>query len=477
MIHYIVQVVLFQLLFLVVYDVFLKKETFFNYNRVYLLLTSVVSFVLPFIKIEALQQTIPESFRVQLPAVILGTPSSEIATNSIALDEVLIAQQNFSWSLLVLWLYGIGVCVALVIFGIKLRKLYLLKKSAILIKSKDYTIATLQGSNSAFTFLNTIFLGEQLSEPQRSSILRHELVHVQHRHTVDLLFFEVLRVLFWFNPMVYLFQQKLQALHEYTADRLVASKNKPEYYQELLSQVFGTAQISFINTFYKSSFIKNRIVMLQKSKSKKIVQLKYLLLIPAVCAMLFYTSCSEDKEEITDDLADRIANLSAEISTKETLTPAEKEALVTLIYNNFPEGTKGISGEKGKLLYEEWQTEKSNDVPFAAIEKVPAYPGCSGTNEVMRMCMSKEIQTFVGENFNTKLANTLDLTGRQRISVQFKIDKSGRIADVRARAPHPDLEKEAIRVVSILPKMIPGEQDGKKVNVIYALPILFEINE
>ena len=217
--------------------------------------------------------------------------------------------------------------------------------------------------------------------------------------------------------------------------------------------------------------------MLQKTNSKKIFQLKYLLLIPAVCAMLFYTSCSSEKENVEDNLADRIANLSAEISTKETLTQAEKDALVTLIYNNFPEGTKGISGEKGKLLYEEWQTENLSDVPFAKIQKVPAYPGCEGSNEEVKKCTSKLIQTFVGENFNTKLANEVNLSGRQRISVQFKIDRTGSVIDVKARAAHPSLEAEAIRVVSTLPQMTPGEENGEPVNVIYALPIIFQIDE
>ena len=91
--------------------------------------------------------------------------------------------------------------------------------------------------------------------------------------------------------------------------------------------------------------------------------------------------------------------------------------------------------------------------------------------------MSKQIRQFVGENFNTKLANKLEFTGKQRISVQFTINKDGYVADARARAAHPDLETEALRVVSKLPKMIPGEKDGKPVGVIYALPILFEINE
>jgi hypothetical protein len=489
-------VVLFQLLFLVVYDLFLKKETFFNYNRLYLLVTSVLGFVIPFIKLDVLQQQIPQEFKVQLPAVLIGNPASDgMVTTSTTLDTVVIASQGFSATEIALCIYAMGVFIASLLFALKLRKIHRLKQTATLQKMEPFTLALLPDTEKAFTFLNTIFLGTNLSETQKSHIIQHEMVHAKQLHTLDLLFFELLKIGCWFNPMVYLFQQKLRTLHEFTADRLVASTNKSAYYQTLLSEVFGTTNISFVNTFYKSSLIrqnvfgfvlkfgstdglvKKRIVMLQKTNSKKIFQLKYLLLIPAVCAMLFYTSCSSEKENVEDNLADRIANLSAEISTKETLTQAEKDALVTLIYNNFPEGTKGISGEKGKLLYEEWQTENLSDVPFAKIQKVPAYPGCEGSNEEVKKCTSKLIQTFVGENFNTKLANEVNLSGRQRISVQFKIDRTGSVIDVKARAAHPSLEAEAIRVVSILPKMTPGEENGEPVNVIYALPIIFQIDE
>tara|TARA_R110002072_G_scaffold7503_2_gene40993 strand:+ start:787764 stop:789200 length:1437 start_codon:yes stop_codon:yes gene_type:complete len=478
MIHYFLQVVLFQLLFLVVYDLFLKKETFFSYNRVYLLVTSVLGFVIPFIKLDVLQQQIPQAFKVQLPAVLIGNPASDgMVPTSTTLDTVVIASQGFSATEIALCIYASGVFIASLLFALKLRKIYRLKQTATLQKMEPFTLALLPDTEKAFTFLNTIFLGTNLSETQKSHIIQHELVHAKQQHTLDLLFFELLKIGCWFNPMVYLFQQKLRTLHEFTADRLVASTNKSAYYQTLLSEVFGTTNISFVNTFYSSSLIKKRIVMLQKTNSKKIFQLKYLLLIPAVCAMLFYTSCSSEKENVEDNLADRIANLSAEISTKETLTQAEKDALVTLIYNNFPEGTKGISGEKGKLLYEEWQTENLSDVPFAKIQKVPAYPGCEGSNEEVKKCTSKLIQTFVGENFNTKLANEVNLSGRQRISVQFKIDRTGSVIDVKARAAHPSLEAEAIRVVYTLPKMTPGEENGEPVNVIYALPIIFQIDE
>jgi protein TonB len=118
------------------------------------------------------------------------------------------------------------------------------------------------------------------------------------------------------------------------------------------------------------------------------------------------------------------------------------------------------------------------EVPFAVIENVPEYPGCErGSNADKRKCMSDKIAKFVQRKFNTDLAGDLGLSGRQRISVIFKIDKNGNVTGVRSRAPHPRLEKEAARVINMLPKMKPGRQRGKPVIVPYSLPITFQVQD
>ena len=124
--------------------------------------------------------------------------------------------------------------------------------------------------------------------------------------------------------------------------------------------------------------------------------------------------------------------------------------------------------------------QKSNDrelaeVAFAEIENVPVYPGCTGGNLKKRECLSEKIKNFVVKNFNTEIVKNLGLVGIQRIAVIFKIDKSGNIISVRARAPHPRIEQEAVRVINLLPKMEPGLQNGKPVIVPYSLPIIFAV--
>ena len=98
-------------------------------------------------------------------------------------------------------------------------------------------------------------------------------------------------------------------------------------------------------------------------------------------------------------------------------------------------------------------------------------------DEDAKKCFVQKVSAHVSSQFNTKIAKDLDFFGKQYIKVQFKIDDTGSIVDIKAKAPHPDLEKEAIRVVSTLPKMTPGEHKGKKVAVRYSLPIIFIIDE
>lgn len=120
--------------------------------------------------------------------------------------------------------------------------------------------------------------------------------------------------------------------------------------------------------------------------------------------------------------------------------------------------------------------EVVEDVPFAIIEEVPVFPGCSGTKAQKKACLNKKLQKHIQRNFNAELANELGLSpGKKRIYVQFKIDKDGSITNVAARAPHPRLKKEAERVARKIPKMKPGRQRGRAVRVGYTLPITFNV--
>ncbi len=122
--------------------------------------------------------------------------------------------------------------------------------------------------------------------------------------------------------------------------------------------------------------------------------------------------------------------------------------------------------------------EEDVEVPFAVIEQIPVYPGCENLpNASGKRCMSEAISKFVQRNFNPKIITNLGLRGRQRINVIFKINKDGEVTNIQTRASHPDLEREASRVISLLPKMKPGKQRGRVVTVPYSLPIIFQVDD
>ncbi len=121
-------------------------------------------------------------------------------------------------------------------------------------------------------------------------------------------------------------------------------------------------------------------------------------------------------------------------------------------------------------IIEEEEVEK--DIPFAIIEEPPVYPGCTGTKAQKKKCLQNKITDLVSKKFNTSLAQDLGLSpGKKKVYVQFRIDKKGNIVNVRARGPHKRLEKEAIRVIQLLPQMTPGKQRTRPVSVSYTLPI------
>ena len=456
------QIVTFQLIFLMIYELILKKETFFNWNRAYLLATSVLSLVLPFIKLQSFSKVIPAEYVINLPAVIIGQTKSENLPVAENLDTIILHNASINYVLL-FWYIGVVVFSAVLFY--KLVKIGLFKYLNTSIKKRGYSITTLENSEAAFSFLNVIFLGDQLKKGQKESILKHEKVHVKHKHTIDLLWFEVLRVLFWFNPLIYIYQKRITEVHEFIADKS-ASKHQQNYYESLLAKTFNVAQFSLVNQFYSSSLIKKRIIMLTKKQSNKISKIKYVLTVPVIIVMLFVTSCKSDKNSNNTELVtvlEHVEALKQTIAKNGVVTEDERKAIQE-IYNLTANETEGEI--------------PSSEISFKSLDQSPIFPGCdeNATSEELKKCFSKSISTHVAKNFNTKLANDLNLTGRQKILVAFKIDKSGEITDVKVRAPDTELGEEAKRVINALPKLQSGMHDGKAVTVPYSLPIVFQVN-
>jgi hypothetical protein len=232
-----------------VYDVFLRKETFFNWNRFYLLSSTFLSIVLPFVKVDSFKTVIPEKFIYTLPEVILGKSTTTVIAGQELLSDVSTVNSfYFSWS----YIIYIGCAIALVLFAIKFYRLLAIAYKNPKVKFEKAILIELVNSKHAFSFFNYIFLGKDINAEDKQTILNHELQHVKEKHSIDLLFFEILKILFWFNPLIYMYQKRIANLHEFIADsKAVKSSCKISYYQNLLSQVFDTQKVSFINPFFK----------------------------------------------------------------------------------------------------------------------------------------------------------------------------------------------------------------------------------
>lgn len=335
MLHYILQTIAFQLFFLIIYDVFLKKETFFSWNRFYLLITVMASVLLPFIKFESIRTIVPEQFIIRLPEVIIGDIQPVTTSSIIDSSSEVVTSPNFVWS----WDYliYIGMVLACLLLLYKIMKLSVLIHKNPKRWEGNIIIVDLLKSSAAFSFFNYVFLGEWIKEEEKETILKHEQVHVTQKHSWDLLLFEVLRILFWFNPLIYMYQNRITTLHEYIADaHAMNQSNKKQYYEKLLSQVFDTEQISFTNTFFTQSLIKKRILMLSKSKSHRIHLLKYALLIPMVFGMLVYTSSYSQKKVLNDtELKESLFDARVEVYYKEILELSQKKSNADIIRNQY----------------------------------------------------------------------------------------------------------------------------------------------
>jgi bla regulator protein BlaR1 len=251
MLYTILQIIAFQALFLLVYDLFLKRETFFNHNRAYLLITSLLSLILPFLKFPELKTMATEDVVIHLPEVFIGIKTPSAYDIQIAEQAGIILEQPQTpiWQSITL----IGIALATFIFLFKIIKLYGLKHRNPKRWQGNVLVVKLIKSSAAFSFFNTIFMGERIPEAQKPIIYKHELVHIKELHTLDLLFFEILRIIFWFNPLVYIYQNRIKELHEYIADaKAVKQSGKADYYQSLLNQVFDVNNVSFTNTFFKT---------------------------------------------------------------------------------------------------------------------------------------------------------------------------------------------------------------------------------
>lgn len=147
----------------------------------------------------------------------------------------------------------------------------------------------------------------------------------------------------------------------------------------------------------------------------------------------------------------------------------EKEVEETVIESTETDETEEIIVEDIEEVEEE--EDFLEDVSFMIIEDVPVFPGCKGNKAALKKCFSKMVQKHFSRKFDADLPNELGLdAGKKKVFIGFKIDRTGNVVNVQARAPHPKIKKEVLKVMKMLPRMKPGRQRGKPVGVKYSIP-------
>jgi hypothetical protein len=596
MIQHLIHSSILAALFYGVYHFFLRKETFFQWNRAFLLAIPLLSIAIPFLN---------APFEIELatfnePVVI---PASLEMSETLIIDNHVTAvpiEKPIDYMIIALLIYGIGVLISLSSFLYKISTIKeIISKGTSQFKNGLQITKTTQ-KLTAFSFFNNIVIDENIGPEKTEEIIAHERVHIKQLHSYDLVAYELCKIIFWFHPIPYLAQRELKLVHEYIVDQFLLKNQESNTYQEsLLKTVFGTDQFTLASSYFNKSLLKNRILMLQKKKSTAKALFKLAFILPIVLGSIIFTACTQDPELTTESTEINEEEKSNFIPRLSKFEYGQKDLYQGLsendikFYNSFRNSLKVdslndkafdvflemIKSEDGKrwsriftkinnngktlivddvnenfnIIYitespksnpsymtapNEWNTNSiksyvegflvgtgkdkvseldddvyskmmgqviqmkentieeiveikevypnsntidpdaeviTEDIPFAIIEEVPHFEDCTGTNAELKKCTSDKITQFVNKNFNTGIAK--DMSGRHKISVQFKIDINGNAVEIKSKAESVELQKEATRVIKQLPKMTPGMQRGEPVGTIYALPIIFEVQK
>ena len=280
--HYLLQANIYLLVFYGFYKLLLDKETYFTLNRIYLVAAGLLSLSLPFLRWEWLTtQPLAQPVYTGLDQ-LMGEAS---------INEVQAAEFNLGNFLALIYVLGV------VFFT--LRLLYQLLEVRRMLK----TIT----AGAAFSFFNRSAIDPQL--PEFNTIQHHEEVHSRQYHSMDVIFFEVLGILSWFNPIIYLYKHSVKSIHEYLADEEAARfiGDKERYALLLVSHAFGIPVNHLPNSFFNKSLLKKRIYMLHQQKSTKTALLKYGLFLPLFAMTLVLSSANLRNNEKLKEAAAAIS--------------------------------------------------------------------------------------------------------------------------------------------------------------------------
>ena len=345
---------------------------------------------------------------------------------------------TLSWREVLLLLYLVGIAFFLV------RNLWSLGRMLSLINSckkqrlnNEIWLFTHQKDITPFSWMKYIVLSEKDYAESGETILTHECAHIANRHSWDLLLADLCVFFQWFNPAAWLLKQELQNIHEFEADEWVLNQgiDAKQYQLLLIKKAVGTRLYSMANNLNHSN-LKKRITMMIKKKSNPWACMKYLYILPlATIAVAAFA-----RPEISNEF-DEIS--SAKVSDLASFMKAEAEKSLETLSEATP---------------------APQDSVFQAVEEMPEFPG--GMQAMMQ---------FIADN--VKYPSIAQKNGVQgRVITQFMVGKDGSITDAKVlRSVDPYLDKEALRVISAMPKWKPGKQDGKAVATRFTVPVVFRL--
>lgn len=499
---YIGKVSLYWTLFYACYLLLLRQHTFFVWNRIYLIASLLLSFALPFV-------IYPESAPDISVIYAVSSPSFTIATTQTEQFSI------FTWTNFLWFFYVLGASFMSFQLYKHIRQLIGFLQEGELIELEDCKIVLINSNHvGSFSFLKWIVVNHNDYENHFDAILRHEMVHMQQRHTWDILLIEIMKVIFWFNPILILYKKSLQEVHEFLADS--EAVNRENYATFLVSYALNAPIASLTNHFFKPSQIKTRIQMIYKNRSSKWLLSTYaatVLLIGTIA--LFVAGCEQEKfdnKNISNNQSDynKITITGKIVDSEKKGIPGavvisgKHTGAITDDDGNYtiqapPNSTLEISGKglqglsvqitnqtsvyavlapsgHSTLKSYAYLSENSALTPkitnndlntrkiFTVVEEQPEFPG--GTAEMYK---------FLGKNILYP-TSALKANVSGRVFLSFVVSETGDISDIMVlKGIGFGCDAEAIRVLKASPKWTPGKQDGIPVRVRYNLPINFQV--
>ncbi|HAF30175.1 MAG TPA: hypothetical protein DCG75_14130 [Bacteroidales bacterium] len=415
---------------------FLKKETFFNMNRWYLLSSLLLTVTIPFLNFSVHFLNYPET----TSSFIHKLSGFKQGYNELNAVIIYAYSGKLTWSIIkdyISLVYLTGILISLGFFVFGLLKIIILIMRSHSKKLGKYKIVETSESIYPFSLFKWIIINpEKYSSDDIEQIIAHEKMHAFQLHSFDLIFIEVLVILFWFNPFIYWYRKSIREIHEYLADRAVVENgyDRIDYQQLLLSQVSGNRLIGLSSRFCYS-LSKNRLKMLTMMKSKNISKIKIALAIPLIVIAIFM-------------FANPVEFVKASGNAK------EKTQIAQIQDTSASYSQKTIKEEKFE-----------GDVYFNA-DVMPTFQGTD----------SDSFRLFIQENLRyPEEAQKNKIEGR--VFVQFDIDEEGNLTNAMiVRGVHPSLDKEALRVTNLSPKWQPAMDKGEKVRIRFTFPIVFKMN-